>query len=145
MGKGKKHFKRTRNTVDKETMSMIPETVQERRVFLNHHLKKDIGKIINCPALGVNVEFTRASYNETIRNAAISMESTVAALNITNLIKNSSYSGMDIPQSNKQKKTFQFIFVYILNSFLIGYGDVKIVVGVQERGNFLHYSVTVIK
>ena len=43
------------------------------------------------------------------------------------------------------KKTFQFIFVFILNSFLIGYGNVKILVGAQERGNFLHYSVTMAK
>lgn len=145
MGKDKSYFKRTRNCVGKETLAMIPQTVQERRIFLNHHLKKDIGKMINCPALGVNVEFTRASYNETIRNAAITKESTIAALNITNLIKNACYSGMDIPQSNKQKKTFQFIFVFILNSYLIGYGNVKIIVGVQERGRFLHYSVTIIK
>lgn len=102
-----------------------------------------IGRSVNCPALGVMVEFTRASYNETIRNAAISKSSTIAALNILRLIKNASYFNMDIPQSNKQKKTFQFIFIFILKSYLIGYGDVKILVGVQEIGRFLHYSVTI--
>ena len=104
---------------------------------------KFIGKTVNCPALGVTVEFTRASYNETIRNAAISKSSTIAALNILRLIKNASYVSMDIPQSNKHKKTFQFIFIFILKSHLIGYGDVKILVGVQEIGRFLHYSVTI--
>ena len=104
---------------------------------------KFIDTTINCPALGVTVEFTRASYNETIRNAAISKNSTIAALNVLRLIKNASYVGMDIPKSNKQKKTFHFIFVYILESFLIGYGNVKILVGVQEIGKFLHYSVTI--
>ena len=136
-------IKRTRNTVKKEILSEIPETVQERRLFLNKEMLKYIGKTINCPALGVAVEFTRASYNETIRNAAISKSSTIAALNILRLIKNASYVSMDIPQSNKQKKTFQFIFVFILKSYLIGYGDVKILVGVQEIGRFLHYSVTI--
>ena len=136
-------IKRTRNTVKKEILSEIPETVQGRRLFLNKEMLKFIGKTVNCPALGVTVEFTRASYNETIRNAAISKSSTIAALNILRLIKNASYVSMDIPQSNKQKKTFQFIFVFILKSYLIGYGDVKILVGVQEIGRFLHYSVTI--
>ena len=136
-------IKRTRNTVKKEILSEIPETVQGRRLFLNKEMLKFIGKTVNCPALGVTVEFTRASYNETIRNAAISKSSTIAALNILRLIKNASYVSMDIPQSNKQKKTFQFIFVFILKSHLIGYGDVKILVGVQEIGRFLHYSVTI--
>ena len=138
-----KSFKRTKNTVKKEIIAEIPETVQERRIFLNKQLLKYIDTTIHCPALGVTVEFTRASHNETIRNAAISKSSTIAALNVLRLIKNASYVGMDMPQSNKQKKTFQFIFVYILKSYLIGYGNVKILVGVQERGKFLHYSVTI--
>ena len=136
-------IKKTRNTVKKEILSEIPETVQGRRLFLNKEMKPYIGKSVHCPALGVTVEFTRASYNETIRNAATSKSSTIAALNILRLIKNASYVNMDIPQSNKQKKTFQFIFVFILKSYLIGYGDVKILVGVQEIGRFLHYSVTI--
>ena len=57
--------------------------------------------------------------------------------------QNATFVEMDLPQSNKQKKTFQFIFVFILKSYLIGYGDVKILVGVQEIGRFLHYSVTI--
>lgn len=73
----------------------------------------------------------------------ISKNSTIAALNVLRLIKNATFVEMDIPQSNKQKKTFQFIFVFILKSYLIGYGDVKILVGVQEIGRFLHYSVTI--
>ena len=140
-----KNFKKTRNTIKKEIISEIPETVQKRRIFLNKQMKHFIGESVFCPALGVSVEFTRASYHETIRNAAISKSSTVAALNVLRLIKNASFIEMDLPQSNKQKQTFQFIFVFILNSFLIGYGNVKILVGAQERGNFLHYSVTMAK
>ena len=140
-----KNFKKTRNTIKKEIISEIPETVQERRIFLNKQLMKYIDTTIHCPALGVAVEFTRASYNETIRNAAINKNSTIAAMNVLRLIKNAHYIGMDIPKSNKQKKTFQFIFVFILKSYLIGYGDVKILVGVQERGKFLHYSVTIVQ
>ena len=138
-------FKKTRNTVKKEILSEIPDTVQERRIFLNKQIKHFIGESVHCPALGVNVEFTRASYHETIRNAAINKNSTIAALNVMRLIRNASFVTMDLPKSNKQKKTFQFIFVFILKSYLIGYGDVKILVGAQERGDFLHYSVTMTK
>ena len=134
---------KTRNTVSKEILVTIPDTVQERRLFLNKEMKQFIGKSVLCPALGVTVEFTRASYNETIRNAAISKNSTIAALNVLRLIKNARFVKMDIPISNKQRQTFQFIFVFIPNSHLIGYGDVKILVGAQERGKFLHYSVTI--
>ena len=140
-----KSFRKTRNTVKKEIISKIPETIQERRLFLNKAMFKYIGKTINCPALGVTVEFTRASYHETIRNAAISKNSTIAAMNVLRLIKNACFMEMDLPQSNKQKKTFQFVFVFILKSHLIGYGDVKILVGAQEKGKFLHYSVTMAK
>lgn len=134
---------KTRNTISKEILATIPDTVQERRLFLNKEMKQFIGKSVLCPALGVMVEFTRASYNETIRNAAISRSSTIAALNVLRLIKNARFIKMDIPRSNKQRQTFQFIFVFVLNSYLIGYGDVKILVGAQERGKFLHYSVTI--
>ena len=138
-------FKKTRNTVNREILAEIPETVQERRIFLNKQIKHYIGESVHCPSLGVDVEFTRASYHETIRNAAISKSSTIAALNVLRLIRNAGFVEMDLPQSNKQKKTFQFIFVFILKSHLLGYGDVKIIVGAQERGNFLHYSVTMAK
>ena len=37
-------IKRTRNTVKKEILSKIPETVQERRLFLNKEMLKYIGK-----------------------------------------------------------------------------------------------------
>lgn len=134
---------KTRNTISKEILATIPDTVQARRLFLNKTMKQFIGKSVICPALGVSVEFTRASYNETIRNAAISKNSTIAALNVLRLIKNAQFVKMDIPLSNKQRQAFQFIFVFILNSYLIGYGDVKILVGAQERGKFLHYSVTI--
>jgi len=144
MEKDKKYLKKTRNTVDKGTMALIPETVQERRIFLSKKLTELTNKSIICPALGnVKVKITASSVSEAARKAALTNESTIAALNTVNLIKNAHYYAGDIPRSNKQKKSFHFVFIYILKSYLIGYGEVKIVVGVQEIGNFLHYSVTI--
>lgn len=144
MEKDKSYFKRTRNCVGKETLAMIPQTVQERRIFLTKELSKLVNKSITCPALGnVKVRITTSSVNEAARKAARTIDSTIAALNTINLIKNAHYYAGDMPRSNKQKRNFQFVFIYILKSFLIGFGEVKIIVGVQEIGNFLHYSVTI--
>lgn len=106
-------IKRTRNTVKKEILSKIPETVQERRLFLNKEMLKYIGKTVNCPALGVTVEFTRASYNETIRNASISKSSTIAALNIMRLIKTPHTLAWIYPKVISRKRLFNlFLFLF---------------------------------
>lgn len=47
-------IKRTRNTVKKEILTEIPETVQGRRLFLNKEMLKYIGSTINCPALDIS-------------------------------------------------------------------------------------------
>ncbi len=55
---------KTRNTISKAILATIPDTVQERRLFLNKEMKQFIGKSVLCPALGVTVEFTRAKNTE---------------------------------------------------------------------------------
>jgi len=40
-------FKKTRNTVKKEILSEIPETVQERRIFLNKQMKQFRGNFLH--------------------------------------------------------------------------------------------------
>lgn len=110
---------KTRNTISKEMLATIPETVQERRLFLNKQLKHFIGKSVLCPALGVTVEFTRASYNETIRNAAISKNSTIAALNVLRLIKNARFVKMDMPLSNKKTPMIEVIHSYFSRCYFL--------------------------
>lgn len=44
-----------KNTVSKDLIDSIPESVAERRDFLKKHLKNLDGKTIYCPSLGVNV------------------------------------------------------------------------------------------
>ena len=132
------------NTVSKELIDSIPESVAGRRVFLKKHLNNLDGKTIYCPSLGVNVSIILKSIVETSENAAITKESTIAALNVVELIENSIYDGMDIPVSRTQTSKFHFIFVYRLKAMLENYGIAKTLIGVRLNPSmmFLQYSVT---
>ena len=133
-----------KNTVSKELIDSIPESVAGRRDFLKKHLNNLDGKTIYCPSLGVNVSIILKSIVETSENAAITKESTIAALNVVELIKNSIYDGMDIPVSRTQTSKFHFIFVYRLKAMLEDYGVAKTLIGVRLNPSmmFLQYSVT---
>lgn len=134
---------RVRNTIRKSITDQIPETVSDRRKFLKKHLAEYIGESVYCPALGVNVDILSKSVEETAQNAALSKESTIAALNLKKIIQNAVFEKMDIPKSNKQKKNFSYIFVYKLKTILKSIGIVSLVVGVRDMDRFLHYSITI--
>lgn len=134
---------RVRNTIRKSTTDQIPETVSDRRKFLKKHLAKYIGKNVYCPALGVNVDILSKSVEETAQNAALSKESTIAALNLEKIIQNAVFEKMDIPKSNKQIKNFDYIFIYKMKAILKSIGTVSLVVGIRQTKNFLHYSITI--
>ena len=136
-------MKRIRNTVRKSITDLIPDTVSDRRKFLKNHLAPFIGKSIYCPALGVNVDILSKSIEETAQNAALSKESTIAALNLDKIIENAVFEKMDIPRSNKQKKNFDYIFIYKMKAILKSIGTVSLIIGIRETKNFLHYSVTI--
>lgn len=133
-----------KNTIAKDVIDSIPASVAERRNFLKRQLKGLDGKTFFCPALGVNILIILKSIVETSENAAITKESTIAALNVVELIKNSIYDGMDIPVSKTQTSKFHFLFVYRLKAVLENYGITKTLIGVRLNPSlmFLQYSVT---
>lgn len=133
-----------KNKVSNDLIESIPESVAGRRDFLKKYLKTLDGAIIYCPSLGVNVSIILKSIVETSENAAITKESTIAALNVVELIENSIYDGMDIPVSRTQTSKFHFIFVYRLKAMLENYGVAKTLIGVRLNPSmmFLQYSVT---
>lgn len=133
-----------KNTVSKDLIDSIPDTVAGRRDFLKKHLNNLDGKTIYCPSLGVHVSIILKSIVETSENAAITKESTIAALNVVALIENSIYDGMDILVSRTQTSKFHFIFVYRLKAMLENYGIAKTLIGVRLNPSmmFLQYSVT---
>ena len=88
-----------KNVITNDIICSIPESIVERRDFLKRFLKHLDGEVVYCPALGVNVSIVFKSIVETSENAAVTKESTIAALNVVELIKNSIYDGMDIPVS----------------------------------------------
>lgn len=133
-----------KNTVPDSIRNAIPKTITERRLFLKKQLTGLDGTIVYCPALGVNVSIIIKSIVETSENAAVTIESTIAALNVVQLIKQSIYDGMDLPKSKTQTSKFHFIFVYRLKAFLENYGVTKTLIGVRLNPSmrFLQYSVT---
>ena len=133
-----------KNKVSKDLIDSIPYSVAGRREFLKKHLRTLDGKTIYCPSLGVNVSIILKSIVETSENAAITRESTIAALNVVELIESSIYDGMDIPVSRTQISKFHFLFVYRLKAMLENYGVAKTLIGVRLNPSmmFLQYSVT---
>ncbi len=133
-----------KNTLSKDLIDSIPDSVAGRRDFLKKHLNNLDGSTIYCPSLGVNASIILNSIIETSENAAITKESTIAALNVVALIEKSIYDGMDIPVSKTQTSKFHFIFVYRLKAMLENYGIAKTLIGVRLNPSmmFLQYSVT---
>lgn len=129
-------------------MTTIPkgtdkESVYIRRAIIISQLSVLIGKSVKCPALGkdVKVEFLFNSIDETASRAAKSYESTLAALKVTEAIRNAIFVKTDKPHSAKQEK-MNFVKVHELKSLLKGIGEVKIIVGERKNKRVLHYCIT---
>ena len=58
-----------KNTVSKDLIDSIPDSVAGRRDFLKKQLNNLDGKIIYCPSLGVHVSIILKSIVETSENA----------------------------------------------------------------------------
>ncbi|MBO4739772.1 MAG: hypothetical protein J5606_09485 [Bacteroidales bacterium] len=66
----------------------IPDTLTERKKFLNSYLSQFVGKKFFCKAIGVEVLFNSNSKQETIYKAAISKKSTELAYYMPYIIEN---------------------------------------------------------
>ena len=81
--------------------------------------------------------------NEIAENASVSANSTIAALNLLNLVRNAEFEKFYLPTSNTQVKKFGAVFIISLKANLIGYGNAKVLVAATEYRGALYYSVTV--
>lgn len=117
--------------------------IETRRRIIESHLNKIKGKSFKCPCLGgVPVFVTARGISETAAHAAKSRKSTMAALELPEIIKNARFHKMHIPKDNGQRTRMKFEFIYELHS-KTDYGNCKLIVGVRISSQFLHYSVTV--
>ena len=136
-------MKPVKNTLSKSETASIPHSVTERRLFLKKRLEKFKNKLVVCPAIGAKVKIESKSITEIAENASLSTESTIAALHLDKLIRNSDFDFFDMPDSNTQKKKFQAVFMIHLKAKMDKVGNVKILVAATEHRGALYYSVTV--
>lgn len=118
------------------------EDVYIRRAVIVERLAPLIGTGVPCRAFGGRrVEFVFASIDETATHAAKTYKSTLAALRITEALKNAALVDTTEPHSNRQRK-MGFKKVHTLNGPLSGIGSVKIVVGEKGNARIIHYCIT---
>ncbi len=117
---------------------------QIRKNLIIESLKNLSGTCVACPCLGnVLVEINSRSIKETANHARLSYESTIVAMALPEMIKRAKFYRMYIPKENRnQSKVFKFIFLYELRVKVGRNRYAKLMVGVRERGNFLHYCIT---
>lgn len=119
------------------------ENIEARRKIIEKELSKLKGKSFKCPCLGgVPVKVIGDSVSEIATHAAKSQRSTIAALNLPNMIRDSRFFKMHLPKDNRQRKRFKFIFLYELHC-PIENGYAKLTIGVRSEGRFLQYCITV--
>jgi hypothetical protein len=136
-------MKFVRNIVAKEIIDAIPSSVQLRRIFIKKQLSPLKDCEVFCGSLGVYVKIENKSINEIAENASVSANSTIAALNLLNLVRNAEFEKFYLPTSNTQVKKFGAVFIISLKANLIGYGNAKVLVAATEYRGALYYSVTV--
>ncbi|MBR3945952.1 MAG: hypothetical protein IKJ56_02490 [Bacteroidales bacterium] len=136
-------MKFVRNIVAKEIIDAIPSSVQLRRIFIKKQLSPLKDCEVFCGSLGVYVKIENKSINEIAENASVSANSTIAALNLLNLVRNAEFEKFYLPTSNTQVKKIGAVFIISLKANLIGYGNAKVLVAATEYRGALYYSVTV--
>ena len=132
-------MKFVRNIVAKEIIDAIPSSVQLRRIFIKKQLSPLKDCEVFCGSLGVYVKIENKSINEIAENASVSANSTIAALNLLNLVRNAEFEKFYLPTSNTQVKKFGAVFIISLKANLIGYGNAKVLVAATEYRGALYY------
>ena len=136
-------MKLVKNIVAKEIIEAIPSSVQLRRAFIKKQLSPLKDCEVFCGSLGVYVKIENKSIVEIAENASVSMNSTIAALNLLNLVRNAEFEKFYMPTSNTQTSKFGAVFIISLKAILIEYGIAKILIAATEYRGALYYSVTI--
>jgi hypothetical protein len=139
-----------KNNVSKSILAEIPDGNKEK----DKKKRKDILKrellplnnmfVPNCSLLA-KVKIEWKGIKETLHHASQNKKSTIAALNIENVIKNAVFIRMDKPKAGQQTKKFKFDIMFILGANIAEIGNVKLTVGYGTKKGFLYYCITAIK
>lgn len=121
------------------------EAIEKRKSIIRSALGKLKGKFVKCPCLGnVPVYIEPKSIDEVSDKAGLRPSSTKLALQLRYLIHNAKFVRMTLPKNNTmQKKKFQIIFMYELETETKEGEKAKLTIGVREFPlKFLQYCVT---
>ena len=136
-------MKFVKNIVAKEIIEAIPSSIQLRRTFIKKQLSPLKDCEVFCGSLGVYVKIENKSIVEIAENASVSINSTIAALNLLNLVRNAEFEKFYMPTSNTQITKFGAVFIISLKAMLMEYGNAKILIAATEYRGALYYSVTI--
>ena len=123
-------------------ISDIPEKTKLRLKILKKELKVYQGEKLYCPSLRAHVLITGNSVAETSYHASHSVNSTVAALNLKQILKNARLLKTTPAKDNGRQKSMDIKQQKILFCPLSGFGIAKITVGEMNKGGMVHYCIT---
>lgn len=135
-----------KNGVPNNVIDLIPDTVQERRIFIRKQLDYLKGTEIECPAIGgIKVRIEGKTLDETAENACVTKKSTIAALNFEDIVKHGKYYITNLPDSKTQKGKFGAAFMIHIRAMLFNCGIAYARIAATEHNGILYYSVTIPK
>ncbi|MBR6250286.1 MAG: hypothetical protein IKR17_03695 [Bacteroidales bacterium] len=110
-----------KNTIDLCLLTPIDifgMTIDERREYIEMAMKAQyLGKKYYCPALSCDVSVNQRGIHETAVHAAKSVESTIVALNLHEVIENAQFIRFDKPKKGVQTKRFRAAQTLILRTY----------------------------
>ncbi len=123
-------------------VSEIPAKTKLRLKLLKKELKVYQGEKLYCPSLRTHVLITGNSVAETSYHASHSVNSTVAALSLKQILKNARFLKATAAKDNGRQKSMDIKQQKILFCPLKDFGIAKITVGEMSKGGLVHYCIT---
>lgn len=121
----------------------IPDTIQERRIFIKNQLLQYQDKSFYCRALNCKVRVTEKSIQETAYQGALTKQSTKLALHLPFVIRNAIILEMHLPPKiGRQTKIMKFIEIANLLASIPRVGKAKLTVGFISKEECIEYAIT---
>lgn len=115
---------------------------KQRQEYIESVMQSDyLGKQFFCPALGVYLHVTKRGIHETAQHASKSIESTIASLNLPQVIEYAQFVESYTPKIGTQTKKFKAKRTYELTTYL-GQLKIKLIVIKTTKAVRVEYCVT---
>ncbi len=133
-------------TVKNSTTKQVPKekaATKSRRKIINDCIKTLKKTFIFCKALNDYVEITKISQSEVRNWGGINKKSTIAVLNIHNIVNNATYIYSTNPKDNKKQQAFKKMHILICPIKGVGYAKITIGEVIKKKITpYTLYSIT---